>query len=35
MRVCKNNVSEMAGKQMYFLAKLDAEVLSPTQSPFS
>ena len=35
MKICENNVSEMAGLRMYFLSKSDAEVLLPTQPPFS
>ena len=35
MKICENDVSEMAGKRMYFLSKSDAEVLLLTKPPFS
>ena len=35
MRIFKNNVSEMAGKPMYFLLRSDAEDSLPTQPPYS
>ena len=35
MKIGEKNLLEMAGLQIYFLSKLDTEVLLPTQPLFS